>query len=225
MEWNASTGQPRVAALRFDAGDQTTSTNVVFTADGRYLLTSLDADDAVLIDAATLRIVRRFGADPQGVSYVAASPTSNLVATAANSGVLRLWNPLTGKQVGPSVRANAGALDTVAFDPTGQMVVTTGADGTTRIWSVPDLQQIGTDLPIRQNVNSLFAASAFVGSGWVARVYASGEGNVWPIDLSTWEQHACSIAARNLTHTEWRLYVGSDRPYQKTCPQFPEGGP
>jgi WD40 repeat protein len=32
---------------------------------------------------------------------------------------------------------------------------------------------------------------------------------------------ACSRVTRNLTHEEWKQYVGTDVPYDKTCPKVP----
>jgi hypothetical protein len=34
--------------------------------------------------------------------------------------------------------------------------------------------------------------------------------------------HACAIAGRNFSRDEWRD-VFPDRPYRRTCPQYPAG--
>jgi len=46
---------------------------------------------------------------------------------------------------------------------------------------------------------------------------------LFDIDPHSWKQRACQIAGRNLTVKEWERYL-PDEPYQKTCPQYPEGG-
>jgi len=35
--------------------------------------------------------------------------------------------------------------------------------------------------------------------------------------------NGCDLANRNLTQEEWQHYL-PDESYQKTCPQYPEGG-
>lgn len=44
------------------------------------------------------------------------------------------------------------------------------------------------------------------------------------IDPGQLQSMACHIAGRNLTTDEWNQYVGNDVAYEKTCPEFPEGG-
>jgi hypothetical protein len=47
----------------------------------------------------------------------------------------------------------------------------------------------------------------------------NGVAIVWDLDPRHWETIACRIAGRNLTRTEWNLYL-PDHPYQTTCPGF-----
>jgi len=57
--------------------------------------------------------------------------------------------------------------------------------------------------------------------------YGGGDlgGNVSiSIDMPILQETACNIAGRNLTHEEWNQYVGSNISYEKTCPNFLEGG-
>ncbi len=50
--------------------------------------------------------------------------------------------------------------------------------------------------------------------------YEDGNTLVWNIDVDAWPEVACRAAGRNLTPQEWEDF-GPDRPYRKTCPQFP----
>jgi WD40 repeat protein len=45
---------------------------------------------------------------------------------------------------------------------------------------------------------------------------------LWDLDPTHWETIACRLAGRNLTHAEWNQYLPG-RPYQQTCPQWPQG--
>jgi hypothetical protein len=55
---------------------------------------------------------------------------------------------------------------------------------------------------------------------------ADSDGSVftWPATLTAWEQHACSLAGRNLTRAEWRQYVAGTG-YTTVCRQTDAGAP
>jgi hypothetical protein len=44
----------------------------------------------------------------------------------------------------------------------------------------------------------------------------------WNIAPERVLEHACAVAGRNLTREEWRNAL-RDRPYERTCPQYPSG--
>ena len=44
----------------------------------------------------------------------------------------------------------------------------------------------------------------------------------WNIAPERLLDHACTVAGRNLTREEWRDVL-PDRPYQRTCPEYPDG--
>jgi hypothetical protein len=44
----------------------------------------------------------------------------------------------------------------------------------------------------------------------------------WDTRVQSWMDHACAIAGRNFSRDEWRD-VFPDRPYRRTCPQYPAG--
>ena len=67
---------------------------------------------------------------------VAYSPTGAFVATAGDSGRVRLWDPRTGRTWAVLVGNTRGVLD-VAFSPDGGAIATAGRDGTVRLWALP----------------------------------------------------------------------------------------
>jgi WD40 repeat protein len=46
---------------------------------------------------------------------------------------------------------------------------------------------------------------------------------LWDVSLESWQDRACRIANRNLTHAEWEKYIGDIEPYRATCPDLPPG--
>jgi WD40 repeat protein len=70
-------------------------------------------------------------------------------------------------------------------------------------------------------------------SGWVNSVAFRPDGRtlasasyqtikLWDLRFKEWRKALCRKVNRNLTMTEWRTYMGSSRPYEKTCPGLPE---
>jgi WD40 repeat protein len=51
---------------------------------------------------------------------------------------------------------------------------------------------------------------------------ADGSVRVWPL-WSAASDYLCTRVSRNLSIEEWRLYVGEDLPYERTCPALPPG--
>jgi WD40 repeat protein len=45
---------------------------------------------------------------------------------------------------------------------------------------------------------------------------------LWDVSVESLKEKACRRAGRNLTQAEWERYLGT-RPYNRTCPQHPEG--
>ena len=222
FEWNAATGAQRVQPLEFSSnvGIQTYY-NAAFSPDGSIIATGTPADEVLIVNASTLKIMRRLASPDDTITWVSFSPDGRYLATGAGSGTVRLWSTSSWTELGHGVQAVPGSVNTVEFDPTNTLLIATGHDGTTRMWTVPGLQAVGAHFPRRSDAAaSLDAASLFVGDDLIVRVYAGGQATLWPATLVGWERHACQIAGRNLTQAEWNLFVGSDRPYRKTCPEF-----
>ena len=90
-------------------------------------------------------------ADPSTVSAVAFNPGARLLASAGADGMVRLWNPATGRPVGKPLHASAQTtarygVRAVAFSPDGKLLASAGADGTVRLWDPATGRQVGKTL-------------------------------------------------------------------------------
>ena len=67
---------------------------------------------------------------------VAYSPTSEFVATAGDTGRVRVWDPRTGR-TWVTLTGHEGTVLGLAFSPDGTTIASAGADGTVRLWVLP----------------------------------------------------------------------------------------
>ncbi len=119
----------------------------------------------------------------------------------------RTWKP-TGRMGGD----RAWILD-AAVSRNGRLLVTTSNDGTGRLWDLAAGRAIGTALSGGSG-DSL--AAGFIRGGTHLAVIHEREGVAWDVRPESWARHACSVAGRTLTRTEWASLL-PDRDYDPAC--------
>ena len=129
--------------------------------------------------------------------------------------MVQLFDVATGRSISRFLGA-AGPIISVGFDTTGRLVVTGGPDGTTRLWDASTGNQFGTTFP---GPDGIWTAAMYTPDGsQIVSVYSDGTVSVWPATYQAWAAHACAVAGRNLTPSEWAAFV-PDRPYEAVCPR------
>ena len=115
----------------------------------------------------------------------------------------------------------------VAFSPDSTKVVSSSRDNTLRLWGVETGKTIGEPW----QGHSVFVEGVAFSPDSTKVVSASREDPnnrwdhtilIWDVDEESWKERLCRIAGRNFTREEWQHYLGN-RPYEKTCPQYPAG--
>lgn len=82
--------------------------------------------------------------------------------------------------------------------------------GSARMWDLDAETQIGVSFPAVGEGGSIYSHNEML----------TGEGNVahiWPMDVTTWPEHACRIAGRDLTQQEWDDHGPTGHPFEEVC--------
>ncbi|MGH1483908.1 MAG: adenylate/guanylate cyclase domain-containing protein [Geminicoccales bacterium] len=160
-----------------------------------------------------------------GTWSVAFSPNGERLASGgASDSTVRLWDP--GAPDAPSIvlGRHDAEVTRVRFSPDGKQLASISQDRSVRLWNTEDPDS----LPI--------VLSGHKGDVWGlayrqdGRYLVTGAESImiWdlthPLNSSTTEEIAgkvCQKVWRNLTLDEWHKFVGTEIPYERTCPNLP----
>ncbi|GAB1525174.1 hypothetical protein RhiTH_008331 [Rhizoctonia solani] len=68
------------------------------------------------------------------ICFLSFSPDSSYLASASDDHTIRIWNPITGAQVGSVLRGHTDCVMCVVFTPSGDQLISCSDDRTIRIW-------------------------------------------------------------------------------------------
>jgi WD40 repeat protein len=139
--WDAETGQ---LVKRLD-GHEDTVLSVVFSPEGRRLLTSSYDHTARLWDIETGQLVRTFVGHDWWVWSAAFSPDGQRIVTASQDGSAIVWSVETGEPLaapftGHRLAGSQTPVYTAVFSPDGRIVASGGLDNRVLIWDPDELQ-------------------------------------------------------------------------------------
>ncbi len=109
--------------------------SVALSPDKRLLAAS-GTTHLVLHDIQTGNAVRTL-AYPSGVSAVAFSPDGRTLAAGYGDGVVKLWDPSTGKEMQTLLR-HAGSVSVLTFSKDGQWLASAAADNLIKLWKLQE---------------------------------------------------------------------------------------
>ncbi len=136
-------------------------------------------------------------------------------------GIVRLWNPATGRPAGPPIPADTGpkgGVNAVAFSPDGKLLASADADGTVRLWNTATRQPIGIPLPAVTGNNGDVQRVAFSpDSKLLASADADGTMRLWDVSQLANPYAALCTDVGPPTRQNWNQYAGPSEPLPNIC--------
>ena len=115
-------------------------------------------------------------------------------------------------EAGPrQLLGHSSVVTGLSFDGDGYLLASASLDRTVRIWDVDE----GVSIVIAQD-DWVWDVAFSPNGRWLASAGADRTVRMWHTHV---EELAASVAARlerNMTHAEWRSFVGDDIPYEST---------
>jgi WD40 repeat protein len=143
------------------------------------------------------------------------TPDGRFIVGGSWKGWAQLWSTTTWKPASRRLTGPAGRVEWPSVSPDGRMLATGGPDGTIRLWDLRTQQPLGAPLPGLPNHS---VVPQFTPDGaYVFAVYGDGaRAYRWDVRPSSWAGHACAVAGRTLTRSEWQDAL-PERDYAPAC--------
>ncbi len=149
-------------------------TQISYSPDGEWLVAADTSGNVHIYNASSNEEVIQLSHGGRPIAEFVFHPTNpQLLATAGNDGVARLWSITTGELVAQFVHNSA--VNAVAFSPNGLWLGTGTADGSARTWTLTTYRQIA----IMGHQGAVLDMAYSSGSSWVASVAEDGTIKVW----------------------------------------------
>lgn len=131
--WDSATGHQIGDPLRMTDGDTTSLSHVLWSHDGKRLISWGEiSHSAEIWDVTSRRSVELSGHD-EIITGAAWSPDDKLVATGSKDHTVKLWDSGAGEEL--TTLSNGSDVESVAWSNDGKLLITGGGDGVIRVFS------------------------------------------------------------------------------------------
>jgi WD40 repeat protein/DNA-binding SARP family transcriptional activator len=218
--WALPSGRPVGRPLRYSPMSRSSSRSnavgdVSLSPNGRLLAVTRPPTGGVqILDVATMQRRATLSESKTVWDLARFTPDGRYIVAGSYKGWVRLWSTKTWRPVSGVFTGPAGRVEWEATSPDGRTLATGGPDGAVRLWDLRTQHPLGAPLP---GVPNRAVAPQFTPDGaYLFAVTNAGRAFRWDVRPSTWASHACEVAGRPLTRTEWNDALPG-RDYNPAC--------
>jgi DNA-binding SARP family transcriptional activator/WD40 repeat protein len=211
--WSLRSGQPPGRPRSYSPPPEVAPTDASLSPDGRSLAVTSTLGIEIL-DVATLRPRLTLPGSETVRSLVRFTPDGRFVVGGSSEGWTRLWSTETWRPATRPLAGHAGEVLWQSTSPDGRTLATGSTDGAVRLFDVRTEQPLGAPLPGLPNRP---VAPQFTPDGaFLFAITDAGRAYRWDVRPSSWARHACAVAGRTLTRSEWEDALPG-RDYTPAC--------
>lgn len=188
--WNLKTGE-LIQSLNAHSQAGEIISSLAISPDGKTLVSGADSfqKNIKIWDLATGELLSTLNAKNLGVSVVAISPDSQILASGGSDGTIQLWDLALGVEIG-KFSGHLGRVFSVAFSPNGQWLASGAEDGSIHLWNLSQIKgKVGFDLQPDQRLlghtNTVNSVAFSPDSQRLASGSADKTIKVWQIETGT----------------------------------------
>jgi WD40 repeat protein len=211
LVWTLKAGQPLGRPRRFypSLGAQ----DVSLSPDGRTLAVTTEVGIEIIDVATPLRRTLLPGSET--VKLLARfTPDGRFVIGGSTEGWARLWSTETWQPATRVLAGHTGEVIGQSTSPDARTLATGSTDGTIRLFDLATQRPLGAPLP--GLANRLVAPQFTPDGAYLFAITGAGRAYRWDVRPSSWARHACAVAGRQLTRSEW-ADVLPEHDYDPAC--------
>jgi WD40 repeat protein len=142
----------RFDRLRYRRETSSSINAVVYSPDGKTIVSGSDDKSLMFWDAATGKVIGKpLEGHENEVTSIAFSPDGKTIVSGSTDGTLRRWDAKAHKALGEAIKGHIGVVTSVAFSPSGKVIVSGGFDNTSRLWDAATGRAIGQPLEVKED--------------------------------------------------------------------------
>jgi WD40 repeat protein/energy-coupling factor transporter ATP-binding protein EcfA2 len=194
---------------------------LAISADGKTLAAGGADGNVYLYDLRNNNLQSTLAVKTEkAVTAVAFSSNGQYLAFGDLAGKITIQD-IVAKTTYAELNGHESRVADLRFNGLSTLLASAGWDGTAKLWVVKDIFDLPTILNDHQDYVN--AVSFSPDGHYLATASFDNFVRVWPTKPDMIAEGLCMDVDRNLNHTEWNQYVGSDIGYEVTCTDYPSG--
>ena len=135
-------------------------------------------------------------------------------------GYVTLWDMVDKNQVGLDLGGFTSPVTEVKFSQDEKYIAAASNDRTVRIWRMDRLNEL--PLVLDDARDWIWSIEFDPNGNFIMTASADGLIRKYPLTMDEMANEFCNLLDRNLTEKEWNFFIGSEIPWQETCPGKPQ---